>query len=100
MADVWHKIQSASKTYLWLSWATAAWALVSYAILQAHVPLPQSVDLLLALSRSFTLFGGCLAVLYVLIGARRPWLAVSGVAAAVVNFWYCWEYVQSLVGNR
>jgi hypothetical protein len=99
MADVWHKIQSASKTYLWLSWASAAWAFVSYAILHAHVALPHSVDLLLALSRGFTLFGGCVAVLYVLIGARRPWLVVSGVAAAVANFWYCWEYVQSLVGN-
>ena len=97
MVGAWHKVQSASKAYLWLSWATAAWALISFIIIHWHVRLPHSVGLLLALSRGFTLFGGCLAVLYVLIGARRTSLVVSGVAAAVVNFWYCWDYIRSLI---
>jgi hypothetical protein len=97
MVGGWHQFQSAAKAYLWLSWATAAWGLTSFAIIHWHVGLPHSVGLLTALSRGFTLLGGCLAVLYVLVGARRTSLAVSGVAAAVVNFWYCWDYIRSLV---
>lgn len=97
MVGAWHQVQSASKAYLWLSWATAAWGLISFAIVHWHVGLPHSVGLLIALSRGFTLLGGCLAVLYVLVGARRTSLVVSGVVAALVNFWYCWEYVRSLV---
>ena len=97
MSGIWRKAQSASTAYLWLAWATAVWALLSFALLHRHTRLPHSVDLLIALSRGFSLMGGALAVLYVLIGARRTPLVLSGVAAAVINFWYCWEYVRSLV---
>ena len=93
----WHKVQSASKAYLWLAWATALWAVASFGILHSHTRVPHPVDLLISLSRGFSLFGGFLAVLYVLIGARRPSLILSGVAAAAVNFWHCWDYVRSLV---
>jgi hypothetical protein len=97
VTGVWRNIQSTSRAYLWLSWATASWALLSFALLQTHLRFPHSVDLLISLGRGFALMGGALAVLYVLIGARRPSLVLSGVAAALVNFWYCWEYVRSLV---
>jgi hypothetical protein len=97
MTGVWHNIQSTSKAYLWLSWATAGWGLVSFALVQTRVRLPHSIDLLVSLGRGFALMGGSLAVLYVLIGARRPSLILSGVAAALVNFWYCWGYVRSLL---
>jgi hypothetical protein len=98
MASTWHKIQTASKSYLWLSWATALWALTSYALIHSHLRLSHSLDLLTSLGRGFALFGGILAVLYVLIGARRPSLVVSGAAAAAINLWYCWDYVRSLTG--
>jgi hypothetical protein len=98
MAGTWHKIQTASKAYLWLSWATAAWALASYALIHSHVRLSHRLDLLTSLGRGFALFGGILGVLYVLISARRPSLVVAGVAAAAINLWYCWDYVRSLAG--
>jgi len=98
MAGTWHKIQTASKTYLWLSWATAAWALASYALIHSHARLSHRLDLLTSLGRGFALFGGILGVLYVLVGARRPSLVVAGVAAAAINLWYSWDYVRSLAG--
>ena|SRR6516164_7812909 len=97
MVGAWHQFQTASKSYLWLSWATAAWALVSFALLHSHARLPHAIHLLVELGRGFALLGGFLAVLYVLVGARRAPLVVSGSAAAAINFWYCWDYVRSLV---
>ena len=97
MAGTWHKIQTASKAYLWLSWATAAWALASYALIH-HARLSHRLGLLTSLGRGFALFGGILGVLYVLVGARRPSLVVAGVAAAAINLWYSWDYVRSLAG--
>jgi uncharacterized membrane protein YdjX (TVP38/TMEM64 family) len=97
MTNAWRKIQSASKTYLWLSWATAAWALISYALIHSHVQVSHRLDLLTSLSRGLALFGGFLGILYVLLGARRSSLVISGVAATAVNLWYCWDYVRSLV---
>ena len=98
MAGAWQKIQSASKTYLWLSWVTAVWALGSYSLIHSHAHLSHRMSLLTSLGRGFALFGGCLGVLYVLVSARRPFLVSSGLAAAAINLWYCWDYVRSLIG--
>ena len=98
MAGTWHKIQAATKTYLWLSCATAVWALASYGLIHSHARLSHRLDLLTSLGRGFALFGGILGVLYVLISARRPSLVVVGAAAAAINLWYCWDYVRSLAG--
>jgi hypothetical protein len=97
MAGAWHKFQSASKAYLWLSWATAVWAVAAYALVHLHAHLSHRAGLLISLSRGFALFGGCLGVLYVLVGARKASLVVSGVVAAALNLWYCWDYVRSLL---
>lgn len=98
MIGAWHQLQSASKPYLWLAWATAAWAVLSYSFLHWHVRLPHALELLTALARGFSLFGGFLAVLYLVLGARRPAPILSGVAAAAINFWYCRAYLRSLFG--
>jgi hypothetical protein len=98
MPGAWHKVQSAAKTYLWLSWVTAAWVLASYGLLRSHAHLSHRLSLLTSLGRGFALFGGCLGVLYVLVSARQPWLVISGLAAAAINLWYCWDYVRSLIG--
>jgi hypothetical protein len=90
------KIQAAVKGYLWLSWVTAVWALASYALIHAHLHLPPVVKLLTSLARGFSLFGGCIAVLYVLLGARRAVLVASGLVAIAINFWYSWEYLRAL----
>ena len=89
-------VQAAVKGYLWLSWATAVWALASYVLIRAHLHLPPFVELLTRLGRSFALLGGCLAVLYVVLGTRKALLVASGLAAAAINFWYCWDYLRAL----
>jgi hypothetical protein len=96
MAGTSYKVQAAVKGYLWLSWVTAVWALASYALVHAHLHLPPFVELLTRLARGFALFGGCIAVLYVLLGARTTLLVASGIVAAAINFWYCWEYLRAL----
>jgi hypothetical protein len=98
MAATWHRIQAATRPYLWLSWATAAWALLSYALLHSHLHLSHRIVLLASLGRGFALFGACVGVLYVLVGARRIGWVTLGVAAVAINVWYCWDYVRALVG--
>ena len=96
MTSTWRGLQVAFKSHLWLSWATAVWAAASYLIIHADSHLPHFVELLTSLSRGFAVFGGCLALLYVLLAARTTLLVVSGLVAGAVNFWYCWDYVRAL----
>jgi len=95
-ADATRILQSTYRVFLWLSWIAAAWAWGSHAFDQASRHTPYFVQLLMIMSGAITFVGGCLAALYILVGARRPIWVVLGIAAAVANFWYCWLFLKSL----
>ena len=99
VATIWRKVQSGSKIALWLSWATLAWALLSYVSFQTPMRLPHAVELLGMLSGGISLVGGCLACLYLLVGARSTPFVISALVAAAANFCYCWMFIDSLVGH-
>jgi hypothetical protein len=95
-ADADRILLSAYRNFLWLSCIAAAWAWGSHAWDQPSRHIPYLVQLLMLMSGAITLVGGCLAMLYLVIGARRPTWAILGAAAAFANFWYAWLFISSL----
>jgi hypothetical protein len=94
MNEAWRKIQAASKTCLWLSWAATAWALLFYAALHVKVDLPFPVELALFWSLPFALVGGACAIFYVLVGARTARHVASGLLSAAANLACAWPILR------
>lgn len=99
MTVTWRKIQAASKICLWFSSATTAWALVSYASFHGIVRPPDFIQLPIMLSGGLALIGGSFAVVYLLVGARRPTSVVLVIMAAGANLWYFCDFARSLIGG-
>jgi hypothetical protein len=96
MNELWRKTQAASRTCLWLSWATVAWGLFSYASFKWNLSLPNVVDLLTFWSAPAALVGSGLAILYVIVGARTTRDVASGLLSAAANYVYAWSFVHRL----
>ncbi len=100
MPDIWNKCRSASVVGLWLAWAAVAWALVSYGLFHASFRIPHVIEIAATMSAAAAFVGGCLAVLYVLMRARKALPITLGLVAALINFTYFWAFVTSLSGTH
>jgi hypothetical protein len=93
------KIQFAAKVALWLSWATVAWAAISQLLFQSHLRVPAPIVVAALLSGAVALIGGCLAICYLALGARRLRSIALGVVAAAANLGYYWYFVDAIFTN-
>jgi hypothetical protein len=86
MESVWHRIQAASTLSMWFAWGTVAFGF--FADLQTTKwswVAEEHMNLLMTSSYVLDLVGGCCAIAYAIIGARKVSTFVSAAGALAAN---------------
>ena len=81
---------------IWCSWACVAWFAFGFAVLRGVIRVPPSLEVASFLSGAVVALGGVLAVLFLLMAARRRPDLLNGIAALAVNAGLLAFFVASL----